>query len=116
MKQPKFKIGDKVSMRRKTLYGETEGEIVEFGKDFQEIDRYGNFKQGGLVISEREINSIKLPFKFDGETLTIDYPQGDYGSFIWKAVTIEYKFSGYSYSVKTPKMLTLYAEKSLRKI
>ena len=116
MKQPKFKIGDKVSMRRKTLYGETEGEIIEFGKDFQEIDRYGNFKQGGLIMSEREINSIKLPFKFDGETLMIDYPQGDYGSFILKAVTIEYKFSGYSYSVKTPKMLTLYLEKSLRKI
>lgn len=114
MKQPKFKIGDKVSMRSKTLYGETEGEIIQFGKDFQELDRYGNFKQGGLVMSERDINNIKLPFKFDGETLTIDYPQRDYGNFIQKAVTIEYKFSGYSYSVKTPKMLTLCCEKSLR--
>jgi hypothetical protein len=116
MKQPKFKIGDKVSMRRKTLYGETEGEIIELGKDFQELDRYGNFMKGGLVMSEREIKYISLPFKFDGETLTIDYPQRDFGSFILKAVTTEYKFSGYSYTVKTPKINTLYYEKSLRKI
>jgi len=116
MKQAIFKIGDKVSMRRKTLYGETEGEIVSIQRTYQETWEDGSFRYEGLCHLENDIKSILLPHTFDGETLTIDYPQRDFGGFIKKANTHVYKFSGYSYSVKTLRVLTLYSEKTLKKI
>jgi hypothetical protein len=107
-KEPKFEIGDKVSMKVKTLYGETHGEVVEAEKEFLELDRFGNFREDGLIFSEREIDSIALPYTFDGETLTIEQPQREY--------SIVYKFSGYGYTIKTPKSLTSYPENYLKKI
>ena len=116
MKQPKFKIGDNVSMRRKTMYGETEGEITAVDREFLETYSNGSFNSRGLMQSERHIETIKLPYTFDGETLTIEHPQRDFGTFILKAVTMVYKFKSYSYVVKTPRINTLYLEGSLKKI
>lgn len=116
MKQPKFQIGDKVSMRRKTLYGETEGEITEVRKVYQETWEDGSFRSDGLCYDENEIENISIEHTFDGETLTIKSPQREFSTFILKAETRVHKFNGYSYTVKTPKINTLYYEKSLRKI
>jgi hypothetical protein len=114
MKQPKYKVGDKVRMTSKNLYGENEGEITEVEKIFHELDRNGEFKVGGLTTLESTINSIRLPYTFDGETLTIEMPQSDLGEIIIKARTHISKFKGYAYTVKTPKMNTIISESSVR--
>jgi hypothetical protein len=116
MKQPKFQIGDKVSMRTKTLYGETEGKITEVRKVYQETWEDGSFRSDGLCYDENEIENISIEHTFDGETLTIKSPQREFSTFILKAETRVHKFNGYSYTVKTPKINTLYYEKSLIKI
>jgi hypothetical protein len=114
MKQPKFKVGDKVRMTSKNLYGETEGKVIEFQKIFHELDRDGEFKVGGLTTLESNINSIRLPHTFDGETLSVEMPQTDLGEIIIKARTLISKFKGYAYTVKTPKMNTIISEGSIR--
>ena len=115
MKQPKYKVGDAVQMKRKTLYGETTGEITRVEKVFQEVDAHGNFDPDGLATLESTIESIAVPYTFDGETLTVESPQMDCGNIIIKARTRVSKFKGYAYSVKSPKMNTIYSEGSLKK-
>lgn len=119
-KKAKFEIGQKVNMSTKTLYGEVEGVIVERTKIYKVVTRISNGRSfpetNGLVHEERRIDSICLPYRFDGNTLEIDYPEKDYGSFIQKAFTTISEFYGYSYTIKTPKMLTSYSERQLRKI
>lgn len=114
MKQPKFKIGDKVILKRKTRYNETEGEIVKVDKVFQEIDQFGNFKDGGLNTSESTIKSIQSPYTFDGETLKVEQAEMDLGSIIIKACTRVSKFKGYAYTIKTPKINTSYLEHQIK--
>lgn len=115
MKQPKFKVGDSVKMRTKTLYGEKEGVITRIEKVFSEVYEDGTFNSDGLMTLESTIDSISIPYTFDGETLVVEYPETDYGSFIMKARKRVSKFSGYSYCVKTEKMNTIYPERSLSK-
>jgi hypothetical protein len=113
--KPEFKVNDKVISKKPTLYGETEGKVTEVGKIFMELDSHtGTFKRGGLATEERDIKSIQIPYEFDGETLKVHYPEDDYGQWIEKARTEVSKFYGYAYTVKTPKMLTLFAESSLK--
>ena len=108
IKQPKFKIGQKVKTPR-TLYGEFEGTIIKFQRVFKSID-------STLCIEESTIKSIQLPHTFDGETLTVNYPEQDFGDFIYKARTQVSKFYGYSYTVRSAKMLTTFSERSLKLI
>lgn len=119
-KEPKFEIGQKVSLSAPTLYGETQGIIVERTRDYKAVTRISNghsFPEiDGLVHEERHIKNICLPYRFDGNTLEIDYPEADYGSFVQKAFTTISEFCGYSYTIKTPKMRTSYYERQLRKI
>lgn len=104
-------------MSKKTLYGETEGVIVAIGNLFKVVHPGTNtFDSDGLVTDESTINSISLPYEFDGETFTVHYPEADYGTWIRKAFTDTSKFYGYSYDVRTKKMLTMYGEKSLKKV
>jgi len=117
---PKFKDGDKVNMRKKTLYNETEG-VIEGTPErmYQKLGPVGTFQENevdphGLVTSEHTIKGIQLTYRFDGVTLEVDYPEHDYGSWIQKAYTSRSKFIGWAYSVRTPKMLTAYSEKSLK--
>lgn len=106
--QPKFKVGDKVVMSKKTWYNEKEGVILEGPiRIFKDVF-------GTLCTSENEIKSICLPYEFDGETLTVHYPQRDMGSFIQKEFTQVSKFSHYSYFVKSSKMNTGYPERMLK--
>lgn len=122
-KEPKFAEGDKVSMHRKTLYGETEGVIVEVTKAFRVVRRiYSGGRaipeHDGLVTLERDIKqgNYKLPYRFDGVTLEVDFPESDYGSFVQKAYTSVSEFFEYCYTVKTKEMLTIYSERQLKKI
>lgn len=120
-KEPKFEIGDKVSMSRATLYGEKEGVIIAFDKNYKAVRKiYGDGRVlqefDGLVQEEGHIKNIRLPYRFDGVTLEVDYPETDYGTFIQKAYTSIYEFCGYSYTVKTDKILTCYSERQLKKI
>jgi len=105
-KKPKFKVGDKVVMRSKTLYNETEGIITEIDKLYAETRSDGTFEPRGLYIAESTIGSIQLPYTHEGDTLTVTYP-GNYRR-------VKYVFKKYSYCVETPKMKTLYPEGSLK--
>ena len=116
MKQPKYEVGQKVKLKKKTLYGETEGEIVRVEKIFQEIDESGNFNPDGLSTLESTIDSISIPYTFDGETLTVEFPAIECTNIIIKAKKRVSKFSGYAYTVETPKMNTMFSESTLIKI
>ena len=110
---PKFSIGDKVS-HLETLYGETEGKIVEIEKIFTDIYKDGSFVPDGLSHIESSIKSIQIPYTFDGETLTIEYPEATFGEFVTPAYTKVAKFKNYAYTVETLEMRTLWSEKQLR--
>lgn len=113
--QPKFKIGDRVRARSRHD-GEVEGEITEVDRTFMTIDpQSGRFKTGQMASAtfERDIESIVLPFEFDGETLTIHYPEMKFTGGSMDPHTEVSKFHHYSYVVKTPKWNIVFPEPSL---
>lgn len=114
MKDCKFKIDDKVTMKKKTLYGETEGTVTEVSRYYQALDRNGNFDPHGLCKDEAHVKNICLPYRIIEDILEIDHPETDFGSFIQKARTHRYKLNGWYVTVKTPKMNTIYNESSLK--
>lgn len=112
--KPKFKVGDKVKMRSPDLYGFTEGKIVSVEKAFQEL--YPNsdeFDMDGLRTLEQTINSIVIPYEFDGEYLTVHYPSDKSNP---KGKILKSKFYGYSYTIETPELRSIYPEHALKKI
>lgn len=112
--QPKFKVGDRVRTP-KDLYNETTGQIYEVHRNFQELDHNGNFDWDGLCTCTPHIGGC-LPYSFDGMTIKTWYPREDFGGWIRKAYVLTQKFSGYSYSVKSKKLNTLWDESSLKKL
>lgn len=118
VKDPKFQAGDKVSMRKATLYGETSGEVVEVRRVYQRVCPHTrSIDPRGLVTEESHIDMIKIPFERMGQNVfAVHYPERDYGTWVEKAKTEVSVFCGYSVLVKTPKMLTVYSEKSLKLI
>lgn len=110
---PKFKIGDKVTMRSPSLYNETTGEIVEVERVFKRVNRNGNFEPDGLETLERTIKNIAIPYEFDSNKLTVHYPEYDYGDWVQKARTETSLFYSYAYTVKTASMLCIYPQHSL---
>lgn len=114
---PKFEIGDKVKMRFTDLYGEKEGTVVERSRMLQAIDPYtGQIDPEGLVTDEDHIKSISLPYRYDGYTLEVDFPEADYGGWIQKAYTMKSVVVGWGYAVETSQMRTRVAEKDIKKI
>lgn len=104
MKQPKYSVGQTLQLLRPTLYDETKGEVTEVEKMFKRIDKYsGHFDPDGLVTRESDIETIKLPYEFDGETLKVNYDGRIETS----------KLYGFAYTIKTPKMLSIYSESGL---
>jgi len=118
-KSPKFKVGDAVK-HPKTLYDETEGTVVKIDRIFQETYADGTFNMDGLADIESTIHSCVLPYRFDGKTYEVDFPAETIkctdGTFHRNAYTKVSKFFGYAYTVETPKMRTLFSERSLRKM
>lgn len=114
---PKFIIGNTVQMPRPALLDkETIGVVTEVQKVFKEVDSNGKFVSDGLCIEESTIQGGCLPRTFDGNTLTITYPERDYGTWIEKEIKVSYVFYTYSCTVKTSKMNTCFLEKRLRLI
>ena len=108
-KQPKFKIGDKVTLKTPSLYNERSGVITAVEKVYKDVN-------GTLCHRESDINSISIPYRFDGITLEIDYPETVFSNFTQHAYTKISKFYGYSYTVKTEKMNCIYSERGIIKL
>lgn len=121
MKEAKFKIGDKVN-HPKDLYGDTSGKIYEVDRCFKKVDENNNFIPDALEITESNIKSgFAVPYKFDGETLTFNMPKdtmkfSNGSKLVTPAHKEIFKPFKWVYSVKSPKMNTLFSERSLRKI
>ena len=108
----KFKIGDIVNTKP-NLYGETEGVVTSVKRIYAEVfDGTDKFIPKGLCTEEDTIYGIYIPFTFDGETLTITQPE-DKEKFQrgWTRIS---KFKGWVIHVKSPKMNTIFSEKSVK--
>lgn len=116
-KEPKVKIGDKVRMSSPDLYGYTDGEVVEVERMYKKLDKFtGEIDPMGLVTGEETINNIKLPYRFDGETLEVDYPETKFGEWTHQARTEKSVFYGYSVTVETEEMRTMIPERHIKKL
>ena len=126
--KPKFKVGDKVSMKTKTLYNETEEVITEVERTFQRCDEHGNIEPRGL-------HSLECMFYIPKDKSLHDKPWQSQGN---KDIT--YEFAGpnmiigrwhnganmfgktvfynictkISYTIKSDKMNSIYPERSLK--
>jgi len=104
-KQPRYSVGQTLQLKSKTLYDEVQGTVSSIERKYQRISKFtGKFDPHGLTTLEGSIKSISLPYEFDGETLIVTYNDGN------KETS---KFSGYAYTIKTPKMNSVYSEGSL---
>lgn len=97
--QPKYKVGDRVGIPV-DLYGGREGVITEVQRGYQVIYDNGEFDMDGLLNLEDGLESMSVPYSFDGMTLKVKMPRADYGKWIQKAYTEVSKFYGYFYSDK----------------
>ncbi len=110
-KKPKFHIDDNVE----SIIDGKDGVIKEIRRIYSEVTIEGKFKKNGLVQFEDNISSIALPYEFDGETLKVHYPEGDFGTWIRKPFTMVSKFIGYAYVVKSEtNYSTLHIEGNLK--
>jgi hypothetical protein len=113
MEKPEFKIGDAVRMLSPTLYGETEGTVYAVERMYAELDKWAlergdeEIDEDGLWTGEGTIESICVPYTFDGTYLKI------YKDDEKTQLERTSKFAGYSYSVKSEKMNTSYPEQAL---
>tara|TARA_R110000868_G_scaffold94947_1_gene261424 strand:- start:330 stop:692 length:363 start_codon:yes stop_codon:yes gene_type:complete len=113
---PKFEIGTEV-LHAPDLYGMTRGTIYNIDRIFQEIDpRTGQFDLRGLATFESTIKFTAIPYEFDGETLTVHFPESGFGGWTEKAKTQVSKFYGYAYSVRSAKMNTVWSERQLKAV
>ncbi len=111
---PKFKVEDKVVFPP-TLRGETNGIVTRVERIYKEIDnRTGKIDPKGLATFESTINDICIPYTFDGEKLTVEYPEQDLGEFIQKAHKTVSIFAGYVCVVKTATINIYINEKRLK--
>jgi len=114
MTTPKFEIGTIVN-HKADLYGMTQSTIVKVEKVFREVDpRTGEIDPRGLTTLEHTIEHTSLPYEFDGETLTVHFPERVYSGFVEPARVMTSKFSGYSYTTRNEKMSTIWSERALR--
>jgi hypothetical protein len=114
--KPKYKTGLKVKLLTPSLYGETEGEIVEIERTYKTLDKWildrtGEevFEENGLVTFENSIKSIKIPYTFDGTYLVVDFGQDD--KFIRGKRTS--KLHGIVYTIQTEKIRMVLSERQI---
>ena len=117
MKTCLFEIGDPVKLPgRGDIWGYTTGTVVETGRAFKEVfDGTREINPDGLVQDERDIKSICLPYEFDGETLTVYYPEKEYTNFVQKAFTKTSIFYTHRITVKSAGGLSLHLQHRLKK-
>jgi hypothetical protein len=102
--KPKYNLEETVTVESTHLKG-CIGVIKEIEKLYKRVDKNNNFESDGLVTLENTIKDCSLPYTFDGETLIIEFPEQDFGTFIQKAFTHTSKFYGYGYTVNFNKSL-----------
>lgn len=111
---PKFKIGDRV--RANSRHGEIEGEVTKVDRTFMAINpQTGRFLTGPMASAtfEQDIKSICIPYEFDGETLTVHFPESKFTGGSLDAHDEVSKFHHYSYHVNSPKLNIITPERSL---
>lgn len=90
---PKFNIGQSV-------------ELVAFRNRHPEVPAKGIIQSrsryfanpNGLNVAEYEISSIRLPYRFDGKTLEVEFPEQRFGHFCQPAYTSTFTFKGWMYA------------------
>ncbi len=99
----KYEVGQTVTIRtRKT--GKVTGTIEAVQRIFKKVLSNGQFDRGGISTFENDIKGIALPYTFDGETLTINFPEYNYGTFVQKAYNQISKHYTYGYSIRIPSL------------
>ena len=99
----KFNVGDKINFKRtkNANYANQTGVVVEVESGFKEIiNESGVFDPDGLLTLERTIESIRLPFEFDGWMLKVFHPETNLGEYVQKAYTRTAIFYGFYYSIR----------------
>lgn len=115
--EPKYKVGLRITA--KTPKGTFTGKITETDRIFKDIDQVtGRFDRGGLCTFERDIAHIQIPHTFDGETLTVTYPEQKFNGGTLDGHTRTAKFYGYSYTIQPEGLshLVVISEKSIIKV
>jgi hypothetical protein len=122
---PKFKLGDKVS-HRPNLYKETSGEITEVSRMYKACDKNRNIDWDGLSYVESHhdwpswAEQGTKPWVSTGNK-DITYNRVD--EFLIKGVWTNGAYpdfymvwTGFTYCVTSPKMNTVFSERSLKLI
>jgi hypothetical protein len=107
MKPPKFKVGDKVALRKPTIYGEHEGVIVEIHQLYRPINpTTGKFFPGSLNVNIQSHHSVCISVIPSGK---------DRFELYWINTGRReiVAFYSHSYTVKTSKINAAYPERLL---
>jgi hypothetical protein len=113
MKQPKFKLKDKVRMKSPTLYKEKEGVITEVRITYKELDKYSlrrgieEFNEDGLAWFLFKEDLKKPNYELNGEYFTI------YTDSTKTEIDMSFKAHHYSYTIKSKKMNSIYPEHAI---
>lgn len=109
--EPLFQENDVVQKAKTKHWPELYAVIMDVDRLYSEIDSNGRLVRGGLNQRESDITNICIPYTFDGDMLTVHYPD----SIVRRAHTQQYKFSGYTYTVKSDSLpcLLVCSESSL---
>ncbi|QST02441.1 hypothetical protein IMZ31_23620 (plasmid) [Pontibacillus sp. ALD_SL1] len=107
-------MGERVLITNGMHRGEI-GTIKGEERLFKETEGEG-FAEDGLVTLESSIESISVPYEFDGEVLRIHMEEQDYGDWIKKAhtKTSRYWKMGYIVKIDENSHLTLISEDQLK--
>lgn len=113
--KPKYEAGLKVRLLTPSLYGETEGEIVEVERTYLALDKWAlergeeRFDEDGLLTLESDIPYIAVPYTFDGTYLVLDFGKDD-RHITGKRTS---KLHGIAYTIQTEKIRMVVSEKQV---
>jgi len=113
MKAAKFKIDD-IVLHRPDLYNMVVSKVTGVQKTYQELTPDGKFDPRGLTTLENTIQSFQVPYKIEGDLLTVTIP-ADGLHYKQDKVSVS-KVKGWAYTVTNEKMSSIYSEKSLKKV
>lgn len=99
MNEPQYELESTIQIKDGYHKGKI-GTIEGIEKLFRELNKDGTFNPDGLDTIESNIPSIQLPYKFDGNMLTVEVPEMTIGNWIQKAYVRKSLFRGYAYSVR----------------
>lgn len=95
-----YQINDFVEVKSGDMKG-LKGKIVEVDRMFRAIRANGEFEVDGFTTLESNIPTISIPYTFDGETLSVDFPETEFENFVENAYTQVSKFFDYAYTIES---------------